>query len=157
VLALAVLLPCLWVISYMNGRVELPNRGAANLAEYLFNTETFLYVVLPLNVLALGLMQDHWKTKLMDRANLHKVSWIGDISYSVYLLHFPLQLAIMMVLSHWPFAQRVQVFGSPLTFVAFMGIAMGLGWLSHRYFEMPAQRFLRRWLTQRLVKPQSVR
>ncbi len=150
---LAVLVPCLWVISYISGRNEPLDRPAANLMEFIFNTELFLYVVLPLSLLALGLMQDHWKVKFMSRTHLHRASWIGDISYSIYLLHFPLQLAVMLVLSHWSFAWRVPVFASPLAFMMFMGVAIGLAWLSHRYFEMPMQRFLRGWMTRRLVKP----
>ncbi|MFT4074003.1 MAG: acyltransferase [Asticcacaulis sp.] len=156
-LTLAIVLPIIWIVSYMNGRVEPPADPSANLINYFLNTESFIYIVLPLSVMMLGLMQDRWKTRLLDRAHLHRLSWLGDISYSIYLLHFPLQLALMLVLSRWPLVQRVQWFGSPLAFVAFMATVMGLGWLSHRYFEMPTQRFLRAWLTQRLAKAEVVK
>jgi peptidoglycan/LPS O-acetylase OafA/YrhL len=153
VTGLAVALPCLWVLSYMRGGTVPPAVPQSDILSRLLSIETFLYVVLPLTLLALGLMQDRWKTPLLSRSNLRRWSWIGDISYSIYLLHFPLQLAIMMVLAHWPFAARAAFFGSPLVFLAFFVVAMGLAWLSHRYFEMPMQRFLRGWLTQHLAKP----
>ncbi|HTM81023.1 acyltransferase [Asticcacaulis sp.] len=150
---LAVALPCLWALSYVRGGIVPPAVPQSDILSRLLSIDTFLYVLLPLTLLALGLMQDRWKTPLLGRETLHRWSWIGDISYSIYLLHFPLQLAVMMVLAHWPFAARAMFFGSPLVFLAFFAVAMGLAWLSHRYFEMPVQRFLRGWLTQHLAKP----
>jgi len=102
--------------------------------------------VLPLTLLALGLMQDRWKVSWLSREALHRVSWIGDISYSVYLIHFPLQLAVMVFMVRVPFAERAVIFSSPLVLLAFVAAAAGLGWLSFHYLEMPA----RRWLSRRM-------
>jgi len=146
-------LPIVWGVSYVRGWRELPTVVDYSLAGYVFGVPAFLYVVVPLTLLLFGLMRDRWKASVFSRASLHRWSWIGDISYSIYLLHFPLQLLIMLVLAHWPYAARAAFFGSPLVFAAFFALAIGLAWLSHRYFEMPMQRFLRGWMTRRLAKP----
>ena len=150
---LAVVLPCLWAVSYVRGNAVPPAVPQTDMLSRLLSVDCFLYIVIPLTLLALGLMQDRWKTAWLGRENLHRWSWIGDISYSIYLLHFPLQLAVMLVLAHWPYSTRTVFFSAPLVFLAFFAVAMGLAWLSHRYFEMPMQRFLRGWLTERLAKP----
>ncbi|PPU94137.1 acyltransferase family protein [Xanthomonas albilineans] len=70
-----------------------------------------------------------------------QLSIIGEISYSSYLLHFPLQLIFAMVVEkfgidrHWFYSQRM--------FVVFMLVLIPLCLISHRYFEAPAQKAIR--------------
>jgi peptidoglycan/LPS O-acetylase OafA/YrhL len=154
---LAVILPLLWGLSYLFGFRPANGLIGPDLPAMIFNVPAFLYVVLPLTLLAIGLMQDHWRAKWLSRDNLHKVSWIGDISYSVYLLHFPLQLGLMLVLARLPFAQRAVIFSSPLMLLAFMALTAGLGWLSFRYFEMPMRRYLTRRMRPLLASSPAVR
>lgn len=154
---LAVILPLLWGVSYLFGFRPANGPIGPDLPAMIFNVPAFLYVVLPLTLLAIGLMQDHWRAKWLSRDNLHKVSWIGDISYSVYLIHFPLQLGLMLVLARLPFAQRAVIFSSPLMLLAFMALTAGLGWLSFRYFEMPMRRYLTRRMRPWLAPSPVVR
>lgn len=157
VLALAVALPILWALSYARGFHQINVLVEPGFFAAIFSVVSFLYIVMPLTLLALGLMQDHWHLSWFSRENLHKVSWIGDISYSIYLIHFPLQLGLMLILARLPFAQRAVIFSSPLMLLTFMALAAGLGWLSFRYFEMPMRRYLTRRMRPWLAPSAAVR
>lgn len=65
----------------------------------------------------------------------------GNLTYSSYLLHFPLQLllAICVALSgiELPLA-------SPLFLIVYLGVTLAVAAASYRRFELPAQRWLRR-------------
>ncbi|HEU0300260.1 MAG TPA: acyltransferase [Longimicrobium sp.] len=70
-----------------------------------------------------------------------RVAFLGDISYSSYLLHFPLQLV-------WLHAAALLGMGSaiflrPATLILFFAVLIPLSLASYHYFERPAQRFLR--------------
>ncbi|CAL4868692.1 hypothetical protein MMA231_02981 [Asticcacaulis sp. MM231] len=157
VLALSVLLPVLWGISYARAFHPINVLLEPGVFAAIFSVVGFLYVVMPLTLLALGLMQDNWRAAWLSRDRLHKISWIGDISYSIYLIHFPLQLAIMLVMARLPFAERAQIFSWPLALLAFMAAAAGLGWLSFHYFEMPMRRYLQKRMRSALAPPSGVR
>jgi exopolysaccharide production protein ExoZ len=61
-------------------------------------------------------------------------AFLGNISYSIYLLH-------PLVYKGWT-ATGWNLSG-PVSFVAFVTVAMGLSYLSYRFFEMPARNALR--------------
>lgn len=89
----------------------------------------------PVTILALALIET-------QRGHFGKrLSFLGDISYSLYLLHFPLQLIFIAAVD------RLGI--SPLFFYQgrsvflFFPILIGLCVLSYRFLERPAQRFLR--------------
>ncbi len=91
---------------------------------------TFLF---PLTVLYLALAETR-------RGSLwRKAAWLGDISYSSYLLHFPLALVgVLLFPRAW--------FASPIALLLFFAVLIPLSLASHQYFEMPAQRWMRqRW------------
>lgn len=64
---------------------------------------------------------------------------MGEISYSIYLVHFPLLLATLLVstVSHIPFA-----YGSPFFIVGFMAIVLGVSSMTYRFIELPGKRLL---------------
>lgn len=105
---------------------------------YLFLT-LFDFGLCPLTVLALA---------LRETAGRRTYSWLGflgDISYSTYLIHFPLQLALALVAARIGLASTdFMHFWVMLTF--FAGL-VGLGALSYAYVERPLQS----WLRTRLV------
>jgi len=160
-LGLLWLLPCLWLLSYVRSQTDLWNHVASGLPDsfiwYAFSSSGFVYVVVPLTLLLLGLRQGQWELKVLTPERLHRLAWIGDISYSLYLIHFPLQIGIMILMAHYSFATRVAVFSSPLTLVAFLAVAAGLARLSFTYFEMPMRERVKSWLTRRLssISPKS--
>ncbi len=159
VCALVWALPFLWLVSYARplsadwAMTVIPE--PADTWSWLLNTEVFIYLVLPATILFLGLLHARRPADWLPVKGIERLGWIGDISYSLYLIHFPLQITLMLFLARWPYEKRLAVLGSPLGFIAFMGVASGLAWLSFHYFEMPARRTLRRWMTKLLVRPKQ--
>jgi len=96
-------------------------------------------VLFPLTILSLALTETH--RGLIGR----RVSFVGDISYSLYLLHFPLQLLFSAVLT-WC-AVSNSVYYSSWFMLLFFAVLIAACLVSFRYLEMPAQKYLRQiWL-----------
>jgi peptidoglycan/LPS O-acetylase OafA/YrhL len=93
-------------------------------------------LLFPLTILTLALVETR-RGHLMRR-----VAFLGDISYSSYLLHFPLQFAVIGVVI-WIGLDRT-IFYSAWTFVAFLALLLAVSLVSYRFLELPAQRALRR-------------
>lgn len=92
-------------------------------------------VLFPLTILSLALIETH-------RGSLGKrLSFLGDISYSSYLLQFPLQLMFSVVVTRLAFTDSV--YYSPWFMGLFFAVLILSSLGSYRYFEVPAQRFLR--------------
>lgn len=68
-------------------------------------------------------------------------AFVGDISYSSYLLHFPLQLATVLVTAKLAISQ--ELFYSPWFMALFFMVLIMISLASHRYFEVPMQHYLR--------------
>jgi peptidoglycan/LPS O-acetylase OafA/YrhL len=84
------------------------------------------------------------------RVPFRHLAFLGNATYSSYLLHFPLQLLLVILVdaAGW---QR-DVFHSPIAFLAFMAGVVGLSLVVHRYFEMPAQRSVRTLASSSLAR-----
>lgn len=71
----------------------------------------------------------------------------GDASYGVYLWHFPLQLALVLLLDAGLGSRGIA--RQPVFLAVFIGLSVLAGFASHRWFERPAQRLVlklaRRW------------
>lgn len=67
----------------------------------------------------------------------------GNMTYSSYLLHFPVQLAIALGFALWG---RPVPFHENWFFVAYVAPTLLMSYLTYRYFESPAQAWLRRRL-----------
>lgn len=65
---------------------------------------------------------------------------LGNLTYSSYLLHFPLQVGIALACGLIGVAVP---WSSPWLWLLFVGATLGLAHLCYRWFEMPAQRWLR--------------
>lgn len=100
-------------------------------------TQWFSVIFLfPLTVLSVALIETRYG------AFWKRFTLIGDISYSIYLIHFPLQLLFYAVTIR--FTSDDSVFYSPWFMASFFGTLLPLATLSYMYFEMPMQRYLRR-------------
>jgi peptidoglycan/LPS O-acetylase OafA/YrhL len=74
--------------------------------------------------------------------------WLGDISYAVYLIHFPVLLLIFGFRLHLPFNLN-----SAEGMLATLLIVLLVAHFVFHYFEKPTQRFLRRILSQNNNNP----
>ena len=95
----------------------------------------FIYTVSPLTILALALHERVLK------GNWQRFSFVGDISYSTYLLHFPMQLSLALIAAH--FALTPAFFENGVALFVFYAVLIGLCALSFNAFERPMQAWLR--------------
>jgi peptidoglycan/LPS O-acetylase OafA/YrhL len=95
-----------------------------------------IMVLFPMTVLSLALIETR-------RGSFGKwVAYLGDTSYSSYMLHFPLQLAFAGTVS-W-LSIDGSIYYSPWFMLLFFITLVLISSASFRYFEMPAQNYLRR-------------
>jgi peptidoglycan/LPS O-acetylase OafA/YrhL len=95
----------------------------------------FDFTVVPATIAAAALYER------VSPVSLKRLHWIGDISYSSYLLHFPLQLffAILMVAGTAPLTWRT----SGWFMLSFYFLLIPLSFATFCYFERPTQNWLR--------------
>ncbi len=76
---------------------------------------------------------------------------IGDVSYSSYLLHFPLQILFAMAFDALGYNR--EIFYNTWMLLLFIAVLIPLSFASHRLYEVPLQHWLRRrfnvWSTNR--------
>ncbi|MCW3467868.1 acyltransferase family protein [Chitinophaga nivalis] len=102
----------------------------------VFRNLFFRTTVSPLTILALAL----WETK---KGMIHK-NWaaLGNCSYAIYLLHFPLQIIFVLITDSFGISR--QVLHSPYVMLLFFLILLPVSYFTYYYFEFPAQQLLRR-------------
>jgi peptidoglycan/LPS O-acetylase OafA/YrhL len=117
-------------------------------ADSMVSREVLIGVCFPAAVLVLASLQNL-------RHNLgHSCRIIGDITYSTYLLHFPLQLLIIYVASLFGFSIPYQ---SPVVLVLFLAALLTMSIPTYYLFERSAQSFLRKLLlSERLGRVPAV-
>jgi peptidoglycan/LPS O-acetylase OafA/YrhL len=92
-------------------------------------------ILFPLTILALTLVEAR-------RGQLFtSLSFLGDLSYSTYLLHFPLQLAAVLACDRLGWSRAI--FLEPHSLIVFFAVLLGLAWCSYSFLERPAQSWLR--------------
>jgi peptidoglycan/LPS O-acetylase OafA/YrhL len=71
-----------------------------------------------------------------------KLAWIGESTYSTYLLHMPLMMVILCVFDATG-VNRLAFIGSVIFFVPYIVCLFGIARLSYLYFEVPMGRAIR--------------
>jgi peptidoglycan/LPS O-acetylase OafA/YrhL len=75
---------------------------------------------------------------------------LGLISYSVYLVHYVLIVLLRPLLTR--LGERLPALAEVPVAAAYLGLVVGVSWLTYRFVEVPGQRFGRRvarWMTAR--------
>ncbi|MEU7739783.1 acyltransferase [Nonomuraea sp. NPDC049158] len=75
------------------------------------------------------------------------LTWLGTISYSLYLVHLPILLIIMRVAGEMRWSPLPLQIGIS---VLFLSLLIPASWLSHRFIEGPMQRLGRRVISQQV-------
>ncbi|SOE85703.1 Peptidoglycan/LPS O-acetylase OafA/YrhL, contains acyltransferase and SGNH-hydrolase domains [Burkholderia sp. YR290] len=84
-------------------------------------------------LMTVGIDQFRW-----PRVFLRRVSWIGESTYSTYLLHIPI-IIVTNVLFQSHGIDAKSILGTRLFFVAFIAAVLILARVSYRFFERPMQ------------------
>jgi peptidoglycan/LPS O-acetylase OafA/YrhL len=104
--------------------------------EYAVFLFAFILLVVPLTLAALALHEECFG------GAWSRFTLLGDISYSTYMIHFPMQLALALLALRLGWMPADFMHGWVM--LAFYAVLIGLGALSYTYFERPVQAFLRR-------------
>lgn len=95
-----------------------------------------IHVLFPLTILSLALLETR-------RGSLGKrIAFIGDLTYSSYLLHFPLQLTVATAVA--AFSISPDIFYSRALFLGFAAVLCVASYATYHRFEVPAQRWIRK-------------
>jgi peptidoglycan/LPS O-acetylase OafA/YrhL len=89
-------------------------------------------------------------TVVMPKGLLSKVAPLGNLTYSSYLLHFPIQLTAVLVIDSLQIGRGL--FYSPAALMTFLAVTFIAAHWAYHYLERPAQSLIRR-LT---IQPQGV-
>lgn len=93
------------------------------------------YILFPLTVCSLALLEIH------NGQFLKPISWVGDITYSSYLLHFPLQLLFGIAVSYG--ILKFSFYMNPLYLLLYFMILIPLSYIVFLKFERPIQKMIR--------------
>lgn len=105
-------------------------------------------LLFPLTILALALSETY-------RGHLgRRFSMVGNLTYSSYLLHFPLQLVVFEITRYIGIANSF--FYSSLSMIVFFVLLIPICLLSYYYFETPAQKHVRVFMLSHTKKQKTV-
>lgn len=69
----------------------------------------------------------------------HRLQWLGMSTYSIYLWHLPIIVAVKIMLG----SQIPRVLESPWALLIYCVLVIGLAVLSYKWIEVPSQRWIR--------------
>jgi peptidoglycan/LPS O-acetylase OafA/YrhL len=103
--------------------------------EYPIFLMGFIFVISPLTLAALALHEE------LFGGAWARLTFLGDISYSTYLIHFPMQLALALIALRMGWTPTN--FQTGYAMAAFYAALILLGWLAYARFERPLQALIR--------------
>ena len=122
------------------GKDEAFHTSLFNLSRNTF----FRTIISPITILTLALTET-------TRGGL-KIKWmlvLGNASYALYLLHFPLMVTFFIMVDVLGISR--EVFHSTVTLLTFYAVLIPLSILTHYYFELPIQELFRKRLLRKPV------
>jgi peptidoglycan/LPS O-acetylase OafA/YrhL len=119
---LALVLYCLFIEVAEPGFLIAPGgyRGVEPIVTYLYALIVFLAMM-----------------RLAPARVVRPFTMLGDISYSLYLLHIPVGITVLNLLNSIGVPVDINVIVAIL-------VSVGVAWLTHRFVELPMQRLARR-------------
>jgi peptidoglycan/LPS O-acetylase OafA/YrhL len=140
----------LWILVPLDMlRAGYPNTIDQSLAAKMiwrFTENEYVFLLFPFTIITLAL----WETRLGTLGK--RIAFIGDLSYSTYLIHFPLQIAFTLGAVALGFSS--DIFRSPFALALFFVVLIPLSLTSHNFFERPAQTWIRSKLDRRKGRAQ---
>ena len=107
-----------------------------NSIEFLIGNKLFIllfFIKFPLIIINLSILQ-------LYKKNLGKnIKLLGDISYTIYLVHFPIQLLFALVIKK----MLIIDFNSPFFFLIYISTVFLASILIYKFFELPLKDYLR--------------
>jgi peptidoglycan/LPS O-acetylase OafA/YrhL len=70
-----------------------------------------------------------------------RAAFLGNATYSSYLLHFPIQLTVVTIVDAAGYSRAI--FFSPTVMIAYLGLVIILSLAVYHLFELPAQKWIR--------------
>ena len=117
--------------------------GYLAIAGYLVGTSIGLPDLLLVTLLALailgGAQSEGSLTRVLGRG---PIAWLGEISYSIYMVHLPILIVARRVYDSWGYATW-SVAGRQLAFIGAMATVIGVAALMYYVVERPARQRLR--------------
>ena len=102
------------------------------------NLDLFSFFILFPSLLLLFSLGDNLNFTIFQ-----KTKFVGDLSYSIYLIHFPLQLSIVTLC----LLLKLEVdFTTPISLFSYILLTVLFSYASYKIFELPAQKKLRKSL-----------
>lgn len=115
----------LLVLIDLSMRIELPN---------LVRYHKLLFITVVSPTLILGVVNSSYVQKILS-----PLQELGKISYSIYLLHWPLQMFIYTC----AISLGIQFKSTSIIFFTYLFALLSLGVISFHYLEAPVQKFIR--------------
>lgn len=109
------------------------------------------YILFPSTIASLTIFEISQNLKnIKSTKSIKSWAWIGDLTYSSYLLHFPLQLICVIFASSTYLNSNFYL--KRWFFISFLAILIPISYLTFLKFEKPVQAFLRKRLKHRRKK-----
>ena len=113
---------------------------------FIINKFPLSYIVLKLILLTFLIPSIIFVSVFFQRLNfsiIKKISLIGNLSYSIYMIHFFIQMLLVLFLSFY----KIQIsFNSHWVFFLYLSFCIIISFFSFNYFEKPLQKIIRKKL-----------